>query len=99
MLDHSAPLYSDPYQDAYLEDGMLGDGQSLLGGDSLMSLVELALASGLLGGDLGGLGGLGGLLGLGGGLGFDGRLGLADPVYAYDNPYSPPGGLLAGWGV
>ena len=97
-LDHWAPVYSRPYQDAYPDDGM-GEGQALLGGDSLMSLVELALASGLLGGELGGLGGLGGLLGLGGGLGFDSGLGLADPVHAYADPYSAPGGLLAGWGV
>lgn len=98
-LGYSAPLYSDPYQDAYFDDGMLGNGGSLLGGDSLMSLVELALASGLLGGDQGGLGGLGGLLGVGGGLGLDGGLGVADPVYAYADPYSNSGGLLAGLGI
>jgi hypothetical protein len=98
-MDYAAPVYSEPYQDAYLDQGLLGGDQSLFGSDSLMSLIGLALGSGLLGGDAGGLGGLGGLLGLGGGLGLDGGLGLSDPNYAYANPYAYDGGFLASLGL
>jgi hypothetical protein len=101
-LNYGAPAYGDPYQSALVGDDIMSAEQSDLGGDGLMSLLEVALGSGLLGGDMAGLGGFGGGLGdlggLGGLMGSSG-LGAPDPVYAYSDPYSDQRGLLTGWGV
>lgn len=90
-------VYSD--QDPSFDQGLLGADQNLSGGGDLMSLVELALASGLLGGDSGSLGGLGSLLGLGGGLRLGDGFSAPDPVYAYAYPYASNTGLLSAFGI
>lgn len=101
LTDHPDVGYADPvysFQDPSISNGLLGAGQNLSGGDDLMSLVELALGSRLLGGEAGGLGGLGGLLGLGGGLGLGDGLSAPDPIYAYNDPYASNTGLLSVFG-
>jgi hypothetical protein len=102
LNEYAAAGYADPvysYEDPSLSQGLLEADQNLSGGDDLMSLVELALGSGLLGGDSGSLGGLGGLLGLGSGLGLGNGLSAPDPVYAYADPYASNTGLLSAFGI
>lgn len=102
LNDYPSVAYADPvysYDDPSISQGLLGADESLSGGDDLMSLVGLALGSGSLGGDAGGLGGLGGLLGLGGGFGSGDLLGSTDPVYAYADPYASNAGMLSAFGI
>jgi len=102
LNDYPAVGYADPlysYQDPSLSAGLLDTGQSLSGGDGLMSLASLALGSGLLGGDSGSLGGLGGLLGPDDGLGLSDGLSSADPIYAYSDPYTSNTDLMGAFGV
>jgi hypothetical protein len=102
LNDYSAVGYADPvysYQDPSISQGLFEADENLSGGDDLMSLVGLALGSGLLGDNAGNLGGLGGLLGLGGGLGLGDGLSAPDPVYAYADPYASNTGLLNAFGI
>ena len=102
LSDYPAVDYADsayPYQEPSFSGGLLGADQNLTGGNDLMSVVQLALGSGLLGSNSGGLDGLGGLLGLGGSLGLGAGLSGPDPVYAYTDPYSSNTGLLSAFGI
>lgn len=99
-VGYSSASDLDGYSAAYADQGIVGPGQSMFGaGNGIASLASLALGSGLLGGDGGGLGGLGGLLGLGGSLGLDGSWGQSDPTYAHSDPYTSNGSLLTSLGI
>ena len=100
--DYSAAAYEDPLNslaDPSVDFGLLGADENLSGGDGLMSLVELALGSGLLVGDAAGLGGIGDLLAAGDGFDSGDLPGSADPIYAYTDPYASNAGLLKAFGV
>lgn len=94
-IDYAEPTY--PYHDATVIQGWQGADQVPLGGEGLVSLLPLALQSGLFGGEFGGIGA--GLLGLGGNLGAGDGLGMSGQGLGYSPTDATNAGVLGAFGL